>query len=65
MKYKFKAKEKKTGKWVKGDLAYVETLKERTKVKPMIVTHGGHGGMVWVYNRYVVDESTIELIEEA
>lgn len=67
MKYKFKAKDLKTGEWVQGDLAYVEQRnfkKCTTKIRPMILTHGSHGGMVWVYSRHYVEESTIELIKE-
>ena len=66
MKYKFKAKNLKTGEWVEGDLAYVhQWLKNRTtRIKPMIVTHHASGGMVYLSSRYLIDENTIELIKE-
>ena len=65
-KYKFKAKDIKTGEWVEGDLIYAYTLLHKTpniKYKPMIVSCGCHGGMVWVGERHFVDENTIELIK--
>ena len=64
MKYKFRAKDLKTGQWVEGDLAYGIRMQETHGIKPMIVIHHIHGGMVWVARRYFVDESTIELIKE-
>lgn len=64
-KFKFKAKDIKTGKWVEGDLAYAERRFEREGIRPMIVNHCIHGGIVWVGNRFFVDENTIQLIEEA
>ena len=70
MKYKFRAKDLKTGEWVEGDLAYVKQLiihKSKGveyREKPMIVKLGSHGGMVYVTSRHYIDESTIELIKE-
>ena len=62
-KYKFRAKSLKTGDWVTGDLVYVHTVNEKVKVKPMIVEMRCHGGMMWVYDNSLIDESTIELIK--
>jgi hypothetical protein len=76
MKYKFKAKDIKTRKYVIGDLAYVNQYvyaKTRNsiyskfkycKVVPYILTHNANGGMMYITNRYRVDENTIELIKE-
>ena len=68
MKYKFKAKDTKTGELVEGDLVYAQVANFKTgisiKKKPMIVTMHIYGGMMWVGNRYFVDEDTIELIQE-
>ena len=64
MIYQFKAKELKTGNEVIGDLAYAYAPFEKShKTKPMIVTHRIHGGMVWLSQRFFVDESTIEPIK--
>lgn len=69
MKYKFKAKELKTGEWVEGDLVYVNQLVFRKgkgveyREKPMIVKLNSHGGMMYATSRYYIDESTIELIK--
>ena len=67
-KYKFKAKDIKTGEWVEGDLVYARVANFKTgisiKKKPMIVTMHIHGGILWVGKRYFIDESTIELITE-
>lgn len=60
--YKFRARDIKTNEWVTGDLAYAETMYETKKIKPMIVKHYVHGGMVYIGQRYFVDEKTIELI---
>jgi len=60
--YKFRAKDIKTGNWVEGDLAYVQTCFETPRVKTMIVEHFIHGGMLWMGNRWFVDEDTIVLI---
>ena len=66
MKYKFRAKDLKTGEWVEGDLVYARVANFKTgvsaKKKPMIVTMHIHGGMLWAGDRYFVDEDTIELI---
>lgn len=59
--YKFKARDIKTNEWVTGDLAYAETMYETKKIKPMIVEHRVHGGMLYITKRYFVDEKTIEL----
>lgn len=64
MKYQFKAKDIKTGEWIIGDLVYVHTMGEKRKIKPMILTMYGKGGMVWTRDKHVIDENTIELIEE-
>ena len=66
MEYKFRAKDIKTGEWVEGDLIYpVDYMSPNPeKRKPMIVAMRIHGGIVWVGNRYFVDESTIELIQK-
>lgn len=67
MKYKFKAKDLKTGEWVEGDLAYVHQWYWRTrttKIKPMLVRHHAFGGRVYISSRHFVVESTIELIKE-
>ena len=63
MKYHFKAKDIKTGEWVIGDLAYAETMWEKTKkFRPMIVHHCIHGGMLYIAERHFIDEDTLELI---
>lgn len=76
MKYRFKAKDIKTGELVEGDLAYVnQYVYAKTKnsiyskfkyckVVPYILTHNANGGMIYMINRHRVDESTIELIKE-
>lgn len=69
MKYKFKAKDLKTGEWVEGDLVYAtvrhfKPCRVRCTVKPMIVNMSIHGGMMWAGKRHYIDESTIELIKE-
>ena len=68
MKYRFKAKDIKTGEWVEGDLVYAKVANFKagisTKKKPMIVTMHIHGGMMWAGKRHFIDESTIELIKE-
>lgn len=63
-KYKFKAKSLKTGKWVEGDLIHAYTVNEKVKIKPMIVEVRIHGGMIWVHNKTLIDENTLELITE-
>ena len=69
-KYKFKAKDLKTGEWVEGDLAYVKQLIFRKgkcveyREKPMIVKMCCHGGMLYATTRHFIDEGTIELITE-
>ena len=69
MKYQFKAHDLKTREWVIGDLAYANVLSFRKKdgckirgVKPMIVEHNVHGGMLYVTNRHFVDENTLVLV---
>lgn len=67
MRYKFRAKDIKTGRVIEGDLAYVHQYYWRTrttKVIPMIVSHGASGGMLYVLSRHRIDESTIELVGE-
>jgi hypothetical protein len=65
-KYKFKAKDIKTGKLVEGDLIYARQVYPHKPViiKPMIVEFNIHGGIMWTRKRHFVDESTIELITE-
>ena len=69
-KYKFKAKDLKTGEWVEGDLAYAKQVIFRKgkgveyRETPMIVQLKCHGGRLYATTRYFVDESTIELITE-
>ena len=67
MKYQFKAKDLKTGEWVTGDLAYAKSLFFRKNdglrnIKPMIVEHNIHGGMLYITTRHFIDENTLELI---
>ncbi len=62
IKYKFKALSLKTGKEVVGDLIYANTMNEKIKVKPMIVSMYVRGGMLWATDRTYVDEGTIEPI---
>ena len=70
MKYKFKAKDIKTGEWVEGDLVYTTQLILRKgkgaeyREKPMIVKLCCHGGMLYATTRHFIDEDTIELIKE-
>lgn len=69
-KYKFRAKDIKTGDWVEGDLVHATQViytkgEKKYRIKPMIVTAGCHGGMVWIYNRYFVDEDSITLINDS
>ena len=64
IKYKFRARDIKTGDWVEGNLVYVRTVSEKIPIKPMIVTLGGKGGVLWAIRRYTIDEDTIELIKE-
>jgi len=66
MRYKFRAKDLKSNNWVEGDLVYVtfDRNKRLPKVRPMIVSASGSGGMIWLAERYFVDESTIEIIRE-
>lgn len=69
MKYQFRAKDLKTGEWVIGDLAYAKSMSFRKSdgcrarsIKPMIVEHCIQGGMLYITNRYFIDENTLELI---
>lgn len=68
MKYQFKAKDLKTGEWVTGDLAYAESRSWKSDgrrvitIKPMIVAHNIHGGMLYITSRHFIDENTLELI---
>ena len=66
MKYKFKAKDIKTGEWVIGDLVYARQAYygKPVVIKPMIVEFNIHGGIMWTRQKYFIDESTIELIKE-
>ena len=65
-KYKFKAKNLKTGEWVEGDLIYARQVytHKHVIIKPMIVEFNIHGGIMWTRKRHFVDEGTIELIKE-
>lgn len=63
-KYKFKAKELKTGRWVYGDLVYAQRMHESEGERPMIVHTCIHGGMIWVSFKAFVDESTITAYEQ-
>ena len=68
MKYKFKAKDLKTGEWVEGNLIYARQVYygKPVVIKPMIVEFNIHGGIMWTHGgcRHFVDENTIELIKE-
>lgn len=71
MKYQFRAKDLKTGELVTGDLAYANMLSfskkdgcQVRKIKPMIVVHNIHGGMLYITSRHFIDENTLELIVE-
>ena len=64
MRFKFRAKELKTDRWVEGDLAYATRVHESSGIKPMIVNHYIHGGIIYIGERHFVDEGTIELITE-
>ena len=61
-KYKFKAIELNTGKEVYGDLAYFIQSNSKKKEKAMRVSHYCHGGMLWIAERHLIDENTIEPI---
>ena len=65
-KYKFRAKDIKTGELVEGDLVYARQVYYGNPVviRPMIVEFNIHGGIMWTKRRYFIDESTIELIKE-
>lgn len=65
-KYKFKAKDLKTGNYVEGDLVYARQVYygKPVVVKPMIVEFNIRGGIMWTRRRHFVDENTIELIRE-
>ena len=65
MRYKFRARDIKTGELVEGDLVYARRRLEKDGIKPMIVNHFIHGGIVWIGDRHFIDENTIELIEES
>ena len=63
MKYKFRAKTL-NGEIVEGDLAYVtQNVFGKIKIVPYILKHRANGGMLYITNRYKVDENTIELIK--
>ena len=75
MKYRFKAKDKKTGEWVEGNLAYVtqhiyHNSKDWNKrgfsfkEVPVIIKLSAVGGRIFINERYYIDENTIELIKE-
>ena len=66
MRYKFRAKDLKFNNWVEGDLVYVafDSNKRLPKVRPMIVSARGIGGMIWLAERHFVDENTIEIVRE-
>ena len=65
-KYKFKAKDLRTGNYVEGDLIYARQVYygKPVVIKPMIVEFNIHGGIMWTKRRHFVDENTIELMEE-
>ena len=65
-KYKFKAKDLKTGNYVEGDLVYAKQFYHGKPIiiRPMIVEFNIRGGIMWTRRRHFVDESTIELMEE-
>jgi len=63
MRIFFRGKDIKTGEWVYGDLANVIlNLKSGQKVKTYIVKHKATGGMLYVTERHIVDEHTIETV---
>ena len=62
-KYRFKAKDIKTGEYVEGDLVYAKRVCESPGVKPMIVKHYIHGGCAYIGERHFIDENTLELIK--
>ena len=71
MKYQFRAQNLKTRECVIGDLAYANVVSFRRKdgckirsVKPMIVKHNIHGGMLYITSRHFINENTLELIVE-
>lgn len=66
MKYKFRAKDIKTGELVEGDLVYARQVYYGNPVviKPMIVEFNIHGGIMWTRRRHFIDESTLELINK-
>lgn len=66
MKYKFRAKDIKTGELVEGDLVYARQVYHGKPVviRPMIVEFNIHGGIMWTKQRHFIDEDTIELIKE-
>lgn len=71
MKYQFRAKDLKTGEWVTGDLAYAKSMSFRKSdecrirtIKPMIVEHNIHGGMLYITSRHFIDEDTLVLVVE-
>ena len=63
-RYKFKAKELNTNKYVYGDLVYAQRTFETEGVKPMLVHVRIHGGMTWITHRTFIDESTLVPTEE-
>lgn len=65
-KYKFKAKDLKTGNYVEGDLVYAKQFYHGKPIiiRPMIVEFRIHGGIMWPKDKYFIDEDTIELIKE-
>jgi hypothetical protein len=68
MKYQFKAQDLKTREWVTGDLAYAESRSWKRDgrivitIKPMIVVHNIHGGMLYITSRHFIDENTLVLV---
>ena len=66
MRYKFRAKDLRFNNWVEGDLVYVtfDRNKRLPKVRPMIVQAYGIGGMIWLGEKHLVDEDTIEIVRE-
>ena len=58
---KFRAKSIRTGEYVYGDLAHIKCrVMKPTPEKIYIVSHGAHGGMIYLLTRERVDPDTVE-----
>lgn len=58
---KFRARSLKTGEYVYGDLAHIKSRsKKLIPEKIYIVTHGAHGGMIYLLTRERVNPETVE-----